>query len=88
MMAEVLAFENRGEWYFVAESKEDLAEMLAHDGFDAHEVSADQCDACGSFDPETGEPGRGFLVREKHAECACCGRKRPIHWHDENETVF
>jgi hypothetical protein len=83
----VLAFKNRDEYKFVAEDWPELDEKLGE------EIDNDQCDNCGSFDPETGEPGHGFIVKtvavsQATVECACCQRVLPIVWHDEDDTVF
>lgn len=87
--ANVLAFENRGEWWYVADDPIGLLDVADNEG----EVGADQCDDCGSFDPASGEPGAGFMIREYEprkvaAFCGCCDRKRPIHWRACDVVVF
>lgn len=89
-MREVLAFYNGGEYHYVADDPFDLSERLSLNNGEL-EINADQCDNCGSFDPATGEPGKGFIVDssfQKLAHCGCCGAGRDITWHIDNDTVF
>ncbi len=95
----VLTVRNRGESHYVAQDWAELLERLPAPGAEL-EIGADQCDACGSFDPATGEPGRPFVVRriaaspslpaQAHfrAECGACRAPVRVLWATVDETVF
>jgi hypothetical protein len=77
------AFENGGEWHHAAPTG--VLEL-------GDEIGAGQCSSCGSFDPQTGEPGRGFVLEQRGrrvaAVCPCCGDERRLELRAHPEVIL
>lgn len=83
-MPSVWAYRNRGEWYFVANSKQECHQLVGQ------QVGGDQCEVCGSV----GWTVRGTLTGPLRVVCGPddhmpgCGTAKVLSIQDEDEVIF